>query len=489
MADVNGVRISNIPLSCILLIQLIVFSNSFAVTRPIRNRCEANVLSLERSDSLEDRHHPIGLYVHIPYCRQRCRYCDFAIVPIGRNASVESVSSAGKDRATQGFEAMNEKYQAALLEELQRVQQDGQSKIPLGSIYFGGGTPSLAPVETIASILEHAIGAKDAPFALAQDAEVTMEMDPGTFSLEKLKSFKNLGINRISLGVQSFDDALLENMGRTHRRAQVMEAIELIDQVFGVDSNYSIDLITGVPGLTLAKWVETLQQATALEPKPSHMSIYDLQIEQGTVFSSWYGYDRNSNKNSGLGDVSRTKLALPSEDDCAFMYKYTSGYLRSKHYEHYEVSSYALCEESVSCRSKHNQIYWASSSSWYAIGLGSTSFVDGKLVGRPRTLYDYYSWVEEGHTSLSNDAELKTDLLTELVLKRLRTSEGLDLKEVNQRFGGDVVASILEGAGLGLDLGLAEHCEEGSTLRLKDPDGLLFSNHIISSIFAELESY
>jgi putative oxygen-independent coproporphyrinogen III oxidase len=477
-------------LTCILLAHFLVLSSSFCVrTVTDHHRSNPVLLSQQAEDSIEEQiiDHPVGLYVHIPYCRRRCRYCDFAIVPIGTRVSVESISSSNTedDRATRGFEEMNKKYQSALLTELQRVQQECKNKIQLRSIYFGGGTPSLAPVETIAAILEHAIG-KGAPFYLTDDAEVSIEMDPGTFSLQKLEDLKSLGINRISLGVQSFDDKLLENMGRIHRRAEVFEAIQMIDQVFGSDANYSIDLITGVPGLTLTKWVATLQQATSLIPKPSHMSIYDLQIEQGTVFSSWY--DQNSNNAvETKTNANQTRLMLPTEDECAFMYKYSAGYLRSKDYEHYEVSSYAYRGEGVAKRSKHNQIYWAPSSSWYAIGLGATSSVNGTLVARPRTLADYYSWLEKEQQGLSQDELPQEELLTDLVMKRLRTSDGLDIKGVKDRFGDDVVSSILEGAKLGLELGLAEHCDETNTLRLKDPDGLLFSNYIISSIFAELE--
>jgi coproporphyrinogen III oxidase-like Fe-S oxidoreductase len=237
--------------------------------------------------------------------------------------------------------------------------------------------------------------------------------------------------------------------------------------------------------------VETLQQATSLIPKPSHMSIYDLQIEQGTVFSSWY--DKKDSNNNAVAtktkNANQTRLMLPTEDECAFMYKYSAGYLRSKDYEHYEVSSYAhRDEEGVAKRSKHNQIYWEPSSSWYAIGLGATSFVNEKLVARPRTLVDYYSWLEkEQQQGLSQDEMPQKEVLTDLVMKRLRTSDGLDLNGVKDRFGDDVVSSILEGGKLGLELGLAEHCDETNILRLKDPDGLLFSNYIISSIFAELE--
>lgn len=402
---------------------------------------------------------------------------------------------------------MNNQYERALLAELQRVSdsisQSGNDKIPLQSIYFGGGTPSLAPIETIERILKCAIG-ENGPFVLvdgrnhgddkgSSTAEISIEMDPGTFTTEKLQQLKDIGFNRISLGVQSFDDAILECMGRFHRKSDVFAAVKMIHEVFGEEANYSIDLISGVPGLTLAKWAETLQIATTqLSPKPLHMSVYDLQIERGTVFSSWY--QQNQAMPTGTSSDHNRTLPLPTDDECAFMYKYTAGYLKSKKYEHYEVSSYAFrgTKDGEGNRSKHNQIYWAPSGSWYAIGVGATSFIDGRLVSRPRTLAEYYEWLLNAEEStLNNDSESEESLsddeiLTDLVMKRLRTIDGLDLKWVEYRFGNESASTILEGATLGLDMGLAEYDLGTGILRLKDPEGLLFSNSIISSIFAAL---
>ena len=319
------------------------------------------------SKSSNHHHHPIGLYIHIPYCRRRCRYCNFSIVPIGTRAStegekvVDDVNNNNNnnnnndndiDRATRGFLEMDKKYLSYLLRELKQVNKNknnnNNNKIPLSSIYFGGGTPSLAPVETIASILNAAIGNNnnldgnndnddnDSPFYLIENAEISIEMDPGTFSLEKLQRLRDCcGINRISLGVQSFDDTLLKNIGRVHRKSDVYNAIDMIHTVYGNDANYSIDLITGLPGLTLPKWIETLQEATTLlVPKPTHLSIYDLQIEQGTVFSSWYNNNNNGGGDDGDGDYKNNKsrlnesnkktvFKLPTDEECAFMYKYT----------------------------------------------------------------------------------------------------------------------------------------------------------------------
>jgi coproporphyrinogen III oxidase-like Fe-S oxidoreductase len=170
--------------------------------------------SVAASTSSVDDDGPIGLYVHIPYCRRRCRYCNFAIVPIGPNvvtdlntSSSSTMDSTNTDTDTTqgGFAAMNHNYTTALLKEFaniaRRQQSAGGTKIPLQTLYFGGGTPSLAPVETLRLILD-TIRAVDGPFSVQPDAEISIEMDPGTFSKEKLQSVKDMGFNRISMGVQ-----------------------------------------------------------------------------------------------------------------------------------------------------------------------------------------------------------------------------------------------------------------------------------------------
>jgi coproporphyrinogen III oxidase-like Fe-S oxidoreductase len=232
----------------------------------------------------------IGLYVHIPFCRRRCRYCNFAIVPIGTHADTES---KGLTAAQSAFRAMDQNYTTAMLKEfalLQASPHDStqtKTKIPLRSIYFGGGTPSLAPIETLRWIMSTILDEERSPFVLnLEDCEITIEVDPGTFTLEKLQAFKELGFNRLSLGVQSFDDRILESLGRFHRSKDIWESIAMIRRVYGDKANYSIDLISGLPGLSLATWIESLETAVRLEPRPVHLSIYDLQVESVSAVMS-----------------------------------------------------------------------------------------------------------------------------------------------------------------------------------------------------------
>jgi len=502
----------------LLLAFPIVAVTPFIVQLTIK-RCSArNTLFLHKHNEAE------GLYVHIPYCRRRCNYCDFAIVPIGGGSrrGGEDDDENGDRRRIAGFEAMDFDYKRALLNEIRAVRESSSDRIRLRSIYFGGGTPSLAPPSTLRDVVRALVGpSDDAPFYLmGDDVEMTIEMDPGTFDLAYLEEVKRIGFNRISLGVQSFDDDVLAAMGRVHRVADVRRSVDMIGQVFGEgDANYSIDLISGAPGLTLAKWAATLSEAARLRPRTSHMSLYDLQVEEGTAFGKWYGdaEDDDGGVRMPRGASSSSRQALPSVGDCAFMYSYASGYLHSRGYEHYEISSYALRgpDDGSSRRSEHNQIYWKYDGSWYAVGLGATSNVHGVRFARPRALSDYIAWTEGLAENFSRDAisgdgvtrmppwlcripKVDDDLadgndnLLDIVMTRLRTSEGLDLDWVAEHgeYGEACVEAILRGFELALDLNLGDrdtgpHQKYGC-IRLNDPKGFLFSNNIISNVFVEL---
>ena len=438
----------------------------------------------------------VGLYVHIPFCRRRCRYCDFAIVPIGNHHQ----SNAGDSSQQQQQQLLFHSYTQAVEREIRSYTSPAtvDDRVTLDTIYFGGGTPSLAPLSMIQTIV-HAIREE---FTLSSNLEFTMEMDPGTFDRTKLEGLRQLGVNRISLGVQSFDDSVLEYLGRFHRRKDIDSSIELLYDVFGPHCNYSIDLIASLPGVSLADWCTTL--ATAARMEPAHISVYDLTIEAGTVFGKWYNTldesynDPKSPKMSSSSSSSATIPArpLPSPEESAFQYQYASGYLRAAGYDHYEISSYAL----PSRRSQHNSLYWGYDTTWYAAGLGATSFVpkDGGLLARPRALADYIDWVTRGGPKSieeetqqqqqdddDNDDDTIESRLQDLVLKRLRTVEGLDLNFVAQHYGQVYVDAILRGACLEDLSALVIH--EPPILRLIDSKGFMFSNSIISSIFVTLE--
>lgn len=549
----------------------------------------------------------VGLYIHIPYCRKRCYYCNFAIVPIGdpnRSTGNNTTTSITQHHNTtnqspfmttrhDGFQAMNDQYINTMMKELQLIQwqhhpqsqqqttHESNEKIVLQSIYFGGGTPSLLPMTSLRNILD-AIRHTDSVFTILrndmnqEDCEITMEIDPGTFTYSMVQEWKSFGINRFSLGVQSMDDTILRHLGRTHTVADIYHSVHLLQSVYGDDQlHYSIDLISGVPGLTITKWMETLDLAThTLYPKPKHFSIYDLQIESNTVFGQRYrnhhdqdddpsdmsSYQKGTmnavpNQNTGSSNSNDTNIPLPSLHEAAFMYKYASGYLRSKSYEHYEISSYAysppqsssasaskiihddddagadagvdhasLPSASMSYRSRHNQIYWGyhNVSAWYAIGLGATSFdLQKQIVKRPNAMSDYIRWVDDAYykqqalteskktmpniTDHSHDRPTNDSVQEEvmdIVLKRLRTIDGLSLQHIQEQYGTVYVNAILKGVQAVLDndkendlltitktttsTSMAHDYGEDRVLRLVDPMGFLYSNTIISNIFYEL---
>lgn len=386
-------------------------------------------------------------------------------------------------------------------------------------------------------------------------------MDPGTFDVQHLQSLKNLGINRISLGVQSFHDPILEGIGRVHRRKDIDHAIECIRTVFGNDddndddngANYSLDLISGLPGLTLDLWKETIQTALSLAPPPNHLSVYDLQIEEGTLFRKLYRDvddhdDEDEDDEDRLGTVRESGananvnvptnghgvLPLPSPEDCASMYKHASDFLRSNGFEHYEISSYARIKhnnddkagssgirntttnttEQHSFRSRHNQIYWKLDSEWYAVGLSATSFIGKKRFARPPKMADYVKWVQasqqqssfaenngaydwlwSNHTEEEEQQENDDEeILLDTIMTRLRTKEGLDLNWIAENYSKSTV-KIIKRASLALQPDLVRIDEESAdggddegNIRLIDPEGFLFSNYIISNIFAEITS-
>jgi len=329
-----------------------------------------------------------SVYIHIPYCRKRCHYCDFAIMPIG---NIDTEHSSSK------FKSLDEKYCNTIIDEIALStgivhSMKNQTETPnLNTVYFGGGTPSLAPESTLRAIMEalnetYGINGINQHNKESNNVkpEITIEMDPGTFTKSKLHSLFQMGFNRISLGVQSFHDPTLKRIGRVHRKKDILDTIQMIreeEQEYGYDVDLSIDLISGLPGVSLAQWVETLEFAVDVI-NPEHMSIYDLQVEEGTKFGKWYDNVDDEDEDDDCGTMDSTYdvkapasieksinslnkggfiQPLPRASDCAFMYRYADGYLKSKGYEHYEISSYAKKGK----RSKHNSNYWDIGSEWY----------------------------------------------------------------------------------------------------------------------------
>ena len=441
-----------------------------------------------------DRRQPVAAYVHLPFCRRRCHYCDFPIVAVGDKP----------ERA----DAAAESYVSLLLREIRATPAVAGGDRPLQSLYFGGGTPSLTPPRLIAQIITEI----RARYGLEDDAECTLEMDPGTFDAARLAAYLDAGGNRVSIGVQSFDHRVLKASGRVHTLAQIAAALALVldSSRFPRLLSVSIDLIGGFPQLSLSSWHQVLERAIATGVH--HLSVYDLQVEPATFFGH---LDRK-----GI-------LSLPPDDVSAQMFRDGSSRLRAAGFEHYEVSSYGR----LGHRSRHNLAYWANEPFW-AFGLGATSYVSDRRLARPRAMNEYEAWVtaleapggwaEAQHSQGELEPYGGVEELKTWLMLRLRTSEGISLQELPRRYpdglGDQVVQACVSAAAampaewveLGADSGSAEKvrrarerrdlaarrkdvalataaCLGNSSLRLRDPEGWLFSNSAISSIFNEID--
>lgn len=376
-------------------------------------------------------------YLHLPFCRRRCFYCDFPITVVG-------------DRPLAASSLLLSEYLDALCSEILRTPRTG---VPLQTVFFGGGTPSLVAPQQIHCLLE----TLDQHFGIAATAEISMEMDPGTFDLPRLQGYLRAGVNRVSLGVQAFQDRLLQVCGRSHTVADVYAAVEAI-QTAGV-SNWSLDLISGLPEQSLQEWEFSLAAAIALAP--SHISIYDLIIEPGTVFSRRY-----------QPEVS----PLPSQEQAAAAYRLAHEFLTAAGYEHYEISNYA--RSGAACR--HNQVYWRNEP-YYGFGMGATSYLEYRRLSRPRTRREYYQWVQTLPAGLSAVAQDSLwDRWLETIMLGLRLKAGLCLQQLAKNFPKPWVEA-LERASKEIDPCHLQH--QDGRLWLTAPDGFLMANSVIVTLW------
>ncbi|MBD6616977.1 coproporphyrinogen III oxidase [Komarekiella sp. 'clone 1'] len=378
-------------------------------------------------------------YVHIPFCRRRCFYCDFPVSVMGDRLRGETSGTISQ-------------YVEVLCQEIAITPAFGQ---PLKTIFFGGGTPSLLSIEQLQRIL----GALEERFGVAPAAEISMEIDPGTFDLAHIAGYRNLGVNRVSLGVQAFQEELLQVAGRSHSVDNVFAAVELIRQV--EIPEFSLDLISGLPHQSLDQWQNSLEKAVALAP--THISIYDLTIEPGTAFGRYYQPGDNP---------------LPTDETTVKMYQMAQQVLTSAGYEHYEISNYA--QPGHQCR--HNRVYWENRP-YYGFGMGAASYVEGKRFTRPRKTKEYYQWVQAGGV-IDCEVTPPEEVLLETLMLGLRLAEGVSLAMLAEKFGEDKVEEICKCLQPYFDQSWVEVV--GGRLRLSDPQGFLFSNVVLAELFEKL---
>ena len=327
-----------------------------------------------------------GIYIHIPFCMQKCLYCDFA-------------SFAGKND-------LMHQYAVALANEIRRRA----AEMPVSeraTLYFGGGTPSLLPIDDLKII----INALKETELWREPAEVTMEMNPGTVDFAKLCQYREMGIDRVSFGVQSLNDEELKIIGRLHTATEALMAIEQASKA-GFE-RISADLIFGLPTQTLATFKDTL--SIIVDSAISHLSVYGLTVEEGTPLAA---------------KLATGSLTLPSEEAAEMMYDHTIRYLEEHELHRYEISNFARTGQ----ESLHNLVYWRYLP-YYGFGSAACSY-DGKQ--RMSNAADIESYIR-GAAPTIEQLPARTSL-AEFMFLGLRTSEGIDLSVAKERFGVDVMA-------------------------------------------------
>jgi putative oxygen-independent coproporphyrinogen III oxidase len=382
---------------------------------------------------------PSSAYVHIPFCRRRCFYCDFPVFVVGDRSRGENSGTIGE-------------YVEVLCQEIRIAPTYSQ---PLETIFFGGGTPSLLSTAQLQSILT----TLEQRFGIASGVEISMEIDPGTFDFVHIAGYRSLGVNRVSLGVQAFQEELLKTAGRSHSLIDIFTAIELIHQV--EIPEFSLDLISGLPYQSLAQWQDSLIQAVAATP--THISIYDLTIEPGTAFNRYYK----------PGDH-----PLPTDETTVKMYQMGQKTLTDAGYEHYEISNYA--QPGHQCQ--HNRVYWQNRP-YYGFGMGAASYIQGKRFTRPRKTQEYYQWLKNGAV-IDCEVTPQADVLLETLMLGLRLAEGISLNSLATNFGNHQVERIQSCLQPYFAQGWVKIV--GDRLRFSDPDGFIFSNVMLAKLFEKL---
>jgi len=333
-----------------------------------------------------------SLYIHFPFCLKKCLYCDF--------------NSLAGSRITP------DDYVDAVVREMELRAAGLDSPVTAATLYFGGGTPSLMEPE----LVELLIGTANKLYGLTDDAEVTIEANPGTLTAEKLAGYRSAGVNRLSLGVQSFDDAMLSLLGRVHTSRQVLDSFK--EARAAGFTNIGIDLIHSLPGETPVDWRNELTQAVQLAPE--HISAYGLTVEEGTPF---HRMEREG------------RLHLPDEEVGAAMFRETGEFLEWAGYEHYEISNFAL----PGFRSRHNQVYWRRGNC-LGFGAGAHSFLRAPAFGsRWRNALSPESYLRAVASSTLPEEELtfltERDAMAEFFFLGLRMLDGVEPAEFRREFG------------------------------------------------------
>lgn len=325
-------------------------------------------------------------YIHIPFCTHICHYCDFNKFFIKNQPVEQYIDMLGMEMELMGL---------------------NKHHTPLRTLFIGGGTPTALSEKQ----LEQLMMLINAHIPLAEDCEFTVEANPGDLTRQKVKILKEGGVNRLSLGVQTFNEELLQKIGRSHKVSDVYETIELA-KMQGFD-NISVDLIYALPGQQLNDFKDTLSKAVALELP--HLSSYSLIIEPKTVFYTL---------------MNKGKLSLPGEDLEADMYEYVMNFLQQSGYHQYEISNYSK----PGYESRHNLVYW-DNEEYYGIGAGAHGYANGFRYANFGPLKKYVTLLEEGTRPILEQADVtKAQQMEEEMFLGLRKTAGISIPRFTERF-------------------------------------------------------
>ena len=328
----------------------------------------------------------LGIYIHIPFCTKKCKYCDF-----------KSYANSNK----------KEKYIEAILKEIESEKTDKEYEVT--TIYIGGGTPSVLEANYIGKIINK-IKEK---FTIQQNAEITIEINPGTVSKEKLKKYKEYGINRLSIGLQETNNELLKMLGRIHTYEEFLNAYNIAKDV-GFD-NINVDLMIGLPNQEIDNIKESLEKIINLKPK--HVSVYSLIVEEGTVISK---------------EIEKGELSLPDEELERKQYWYVKNKLEQSGYNHYEISNFAQ----KGFESKHNMNCWEQKE-YIGFGLAAHSYINKTRYSNTENLKEYIGNIETEqyiNNRIINEKQDEESQQKEYMLLGLRKLEGVHIQQFKHKF-------------------------------------------------------
>ena len=370
-----------------------------------------------------------GLYVHIPFCSSRCSYCDFAT---GLYQS-----------------ELAERYVRGLIDEIRASRCRGEN---VDTIYFGGGTPSLLATGQ----LDRLLASLHDTFKVATETEITLEINPGSATPEKLRAFRSLGVNRASFGAQTFEDAELAKLGRSHNTVDALRTFANLREA-GF-ANVSFDLIAGLPGQTLDGWKRNIRQA--LELAPEHLSFYLLEVHSGTPLAE---------------HIRRGIQPPPDEDLAGVMYEWMLEQATASGYEHYEISNLSR----PGFHSRHNVKYWTAAP-YYGFGCSAHTYDgDARRWSNHRDVLKYVELIESGASPVVEEQQLsQTDVRAEAVFLGMRLMEGVNLRRYRESFGVDLRDDHATDLDRFCEAGLVEL--DGDVIRLTRT-GALLSNEVFAA--------